>query len=105
VIIIFRDRPVLYRNGNNQEKGLLSFAVIAGTFGDRENAQKRWRQLQNANCETASIICSEGGLFVVEAKYFTDRKKTEAYGKKLEEKEGISTYKSKKITCHLLALI
>ena len=76
----------------NQEGNSLSYTVIAGTFGNRENAQKRWRQLQDANYETASIISREDGMFVVEAKQFADRNEADTFGQRLEREEGIGTY-------------
>ena len=76
----------------NQEGGLASFTVIAGTFGSRENAQKRWQQLQNVNCRNASIVQREDGMFVVEAKQFADRNEAEALAERLERREGIGTY-------------
>ncbi len=75
-----------------QEGSLTGYTVIAGTFGNRENAQKRWRQLQDINCETATIIQRGDGMFIVEAKQFSDRGEAENFGQDLERREGIGTY-------------
>lgn len=76
----------------NGERDLLSFTVLAGTFSSRENAQKRWQQLKNINCNTALIIQTKNGMFVVEAKQFADKTEADAFGERLEREEGIGTY-------------
>ncbi len=76
----------------NQEGSSSAFTVIAGTFGQRANAQKRWQQLQDIGCETAIIIQKTDGMFIVEAKYFADRGEAESFGQRLESREGIGTY-------------